>query len=71
MYCAHLHRLRNLNADSNYIIGDKMTVADLENANTMFTYLKNDSSSLKDKHQEIMSKYGSLENYQRTLEKEL
>lgn len=63
MYCAYLHKLRNQNADSNYIVGDKITVADLENANTMFTYLKNDNSTLKDKHQEILSKYGSLENY--------
>lgn len=68
MYCAHLHRLRNLNAGSSYIVGDKMTVADLENANTMFTYLKNDSSTLSGKHQEVLSKYGSLDEYARNLE---
>lgn len=45
-----------------------MTVADLENANTMFTYLKNDNSSLSDKHSEILSKYGSLEEYAKFME---
>jgi len=63
MYCAYLHRLRNVNSGSHYIVGDKLTVADLENANTMFTYLKNEQSKLADKHQEVMSKYGSLEEY--------
>lgn len=48
-----------------------MTVADLENANTMFTYLKNDNSSLSGKHQEVLSKYGSLDEYSKNLEKEL
>lgn len=60
-YCAYLHGLRNVNSGSHYIVGDKMTVADLENANTMFTYLKNEHSQLKDKHQEVLSRYGSLE----------
>ncbi len=40
-----------------------MTVADLENANTLFTYLKNEESQMSAKHQEILSKYGSLEAY--------
>lgn len=48
-----------------------MTVADLENANTMFTYLKNDNSTLSSKHSEILSKYGSLDAYAKSLEEEL
>jgi glutathione S-transferase len=44
LYCAYLHRLRNVNSGSHYIVGDKLTVADLENANTMFTYLKNEKA---------------------------
>ena len=71
MYCAHLNKLRNINAGSTYIVGDKMTVADLENANTMITYLKNDNSTLRDKHSEVLSKYGSLEEYSKNLESEL
>lgn len=67
MYCSYLHRLRNVNSGSDYIVGDKLTVADLENANTMFTYLKNENSQLNEKHSEIMRKYGSLEKYAETL----
>lgn len=67
----HLHHLRNQNSKSDYIIGDKLTVADLENANTLITYLKNERSSFKDKHQEILEKYDSLEKYADKLEHEL
>jgi DnaJ-domain-containing protein 1 len=63
--------LRNVNSGSHYIVGDKLTVADLENANTIFTYLKNEKAQLSVKHQEVLAKYGSLEKYADTLKEEL